>query len=130
MFLRLLPYYGSERNFSVLVILCIFVSFHLEAVPETATWECDRTDILKYTVYKVYVYMIGFLCSVSSGRKDNINQKEKGLHPCPNFDSKYPNIRIVDVSQQVKLAFRNVMYEKYIWNLYQRKLTEKDTTSH
>jgi len=27
------------------------------ADPETATWECDQTDILNYTVYKVYVHM-------------------------------------------------------------------------
>jgi len=54
-------------------------------------------------------------------------KKEKGLHPCLNLDSKYPHIRIVDESQQVKMAIRNVMYEKRICNLHQRKLTERDT---
>ena len=44
-------------------------------------------------------------------------RNKKGIHPCPNFDSKYPNIRIVDVSQQVKLATCNVTYEK-VYGIY------------
>ena len=48
-YLCLLPYYGRERTCNVLIILCICVSCHLVVVHETATWECDWTDIPKYT---------------------------------------------------------------------------------
>jgi hypothetical protein len=127
-FLRLQPYYGSEWNTNVLIILCICVSFHLVAVSGTATWKCDRLDIPNYTVNKVLcTYGRAFYVVYPSVGRTTQRKKEKGLHPCPNFDSKYPTIRVVDVSAHVKLAICKVMYGKPIRDLYQRKLTERDT---
>ena len=40
-YLRLLPYEGSEWTTNVLIFLCVCVSCHLVVVHGTATWKCD-----------------------------------------------------------------------------------------
>ena len=51
----LLPYYGGEWKSKVLIDLCICVSCHLVAVHHVATWENDRTDMLKH-IWDYFLY--------------------------------------------------------------------------
>jgi len=49
-YLLFLPNYTGERTSDFLIVPRICVSWHLVAVHETATWECDMSDIRKVYV--------------------------------------------------------------------------------